>query len=188
MTVRRVPLHKMLTVVSRASGVYSRGASRCYSAVQSNQTQGSTTYVSPFREIFDNIREGKTFMGTSTFSAPEVKYLKCGCPEQALKFKTTSYGRLLEAPFVKPNEHRVTLQVETHHIPMTDMERLVLKEIVGSRLDDETGLLQLSSSQFGSRIENKRHAVSMLERIIESAKTLAAKVEDEAGLERQEAT
>jgi hypothetical protein len=70
---------------------------------------------------------------------------------------------------------------------MTDMERLALKEIAGNRLDDATGLLQLSSSQFGSRIENKRHAVSMLERIIESAKTLAAKVEDEAGLERQEA-
>ncbi len=81
----------------------------------------------------------------------------------------------------------MTLQVETHHIPMTDMERLALKEIAGNRLDDATGLLQLSSSQFGSRIENKRHAVSMLERIIESAKTLAAKVEDEAGLERQEA-
>lgn len=70
---------------------------------------------------------------------------------------------------------------------MTDMERLVLKEIVGSRLNDETGVLQLSSAQFGSRIENKRHAVSMLERVIESAKALAAKVEAEAGLERQEA-
>ena len=52
-----------------------------------------------------------------------------------------------------------------------------MKEIVGNRLNDETGLLQLSSSQFGSRIENKRHTVSMLERIVESAKTLAAKVE-----------
>jgi hypothetical protein len=178
----------MLTV-SRSSGGLPISARRCYAAAaQSNETAGTTAYVSPFREIFDNIREGKTFMGTTTFSAPEVKYLKCGCPEHALKFKTASYGRLLEAPYVKPNEHRVTLQVETHHIPMTDMERLVLKEIVGNRLDDETGLLQLSSSQFGSRIENKRHAVSMLERVIESAKTLAAKVQDEAGLERQEAT
>lgn len=81
---------------------------------------------------------------------------------------------------MKPMEHRVTLQVEIQHIPLTDLERLVLKEIVGSRLDDERGLLQLSSSQFGSRIENKRHVVSMLERIVESAKTLAAKVEAEA--------
>merc|ERR1712241_649882 len=95
------------------------------------------------------------------------------------KFKTTTYGRLLEAPHVRPNEHRVILQVPIHFItpPLTDIERHVLKEILGKRLNDETGVLQLSSSQFGSRIENKRHVVSMLERAVESAKTVAAKVE-----------
>lgn len=143
--------------------------------------------MSPFQEIFDTIQQGKTFMGSSEFSPPEVKYLKCGCPEHVLKYKTTTYGRLLEEPYVVPMEHRVTLQVETQHIPMTDIERVVLKEVVGSRLNEETGLLQLSSAQFGSRIENKRHAVSMLERIVESTKTLAAKVEAEAGLESSEA-
>ena len=78
-----------------------------------------------------------------------------------------------------PNEHRVILQVETQHLPLTDTEKVVLKEIVGSRLDDKKGMLHLSSSQFGSRIENKRHAVSMLDRIVESTRTLAAKVEAE---------
>lgn len=111
---------------------------------------------------------------------PAVKLLRCGIPEHVLKFKTTSYGRYLEEPFVSPNEHKVTLQCHIRHIPLeTDAQRLVLKEIVGNRLNDETGVLQLSSSQFGSRIENKRHAVSMLERIVETAKTLAARVEEE---------
>ncbi len=186
MTAPRVPLHKMLsrvTAVARAGKV----VTRCYAAATSDEATRIAGYVSPFQEIFDSIREGKTFMGTSTFSPMEVKYLKCGCPEHVLKYKTTSYGRLLEAPFIRPNEHRVTLQVETHHIPLKDLERLVLKEIVGSRLNDETGLLQLSSSQFGSRIENKRHTVSMLERIVDSAKALAAKVEAEADMERQDA-
>jgi hypothetical protein len=173
-------------MLGRSSAAKPRGvvvsdiAVRNYAAAPSKDATGSEgSYVSPFREIFDAIEEGKTFMGTSQFAAPQIKYLKCGIPEHLLRYKTTTYGRLLEEPFVMPNEHRVTLQVEAQHIPLTDMERIVMKEIVGNRLNDETGLLQLSSSQFGSRIENKRHTVSMLERIIESAKALAAKVEAE---------
>ena len=165
-------------------GNYNISKMRAYASVSSNEADATGTtprkdgfYVSPFQEIFDSINEGKTFMGTSQFVAPEVKYLKCGVPEHLLRYKTKTFGRLLEEPFVKPNEHKVTLQVETQYIPLSDMERIVMKEIVGSRLNDETGLLQLSSSQFGSRIENKRHTVSMLERIVESAKALAAKVE-----------
>lgn len=142
--------------------------------------------MSPFQEIFDTIKEGKTFMGNSRFSAPEIKYLKCGIPEHVLRYKTKSYGRLLEEPFVQPNEHKVTLQVETEYIPLNELERVVMKEIVGNRLNEETGLLQLSSSQFGSRIENKRHAVSMLERIVESARALAAKVDSETKMAEEE--
>jgi hypothetical protein len=189
MTVRRVPLHKMMSrVVAEQQPHISRVTTRCYAAAVSNDTAGGAGYyVSPFQEIFDTIQQGKTFMGSSKFSPPEVKYLKCGVPEHVLKYKTTTYGRLLEEPYVMPMEHRVTLQVETQHIPMTDMERVVLKEIVGSRLDEETGLLQLSSAQFGSRIENKRHAVSMLERIVDSTKNLSAKIEAEGGLEDESA-
>lgn len=145
----------------------------------SNNNNSNNKYVSPFQEIFDTIQEGKTFLGTTEFQYPTVKHLKCGVAEHLLKYKTTTYGRLLEEPFVRPNEHRVILQVAIRHIPLTDVQRLVLKEIVGNRLNDDTGVLQLSSSQFGSRIENKRHVVSMLERSVESAKTLAARVVDE---------
>jgi len=144
--------------------------------------EGSTKggYVSPFQEIFDTIKEGKTSLGTTKFEKPDIKYLECGIPENLLRFKSTTYGRLLEEPFVRPNEHKVTLQVASRHLPLTDMERMVLKEIVGTRLNDETGVLQLSSVQFGSRIENKRHCVSMLNRIVDSAKSLAARVQAEA--------
>jgi hypothetical protein len=155
-------------------------SARQLSSGRSSSSNVGNSYVSPFQEIFDTIDEGKTFLGTSEFQMPAVKLLRCGIPEHVLKFKTTSYGRYLEEPFVSPNEHKVTLQCHIRHIPLeTDAQRLVLKEIVGNRLNDETGVLQLSSSQFGSRIENKRHAVSMLERIVETAKTLAARVEEE---------
>jgi hypothetical protein len=137
-------------------------------------------YVSPFKDIFENIQRGKTFLGTSEFQMPpETRYLKGGIPENALRFKTTAFGRLLEAPYVRPNEHRVILQVHMRYIPLNETERLVLREIVGTRLNEDTGVLQLSSSQFGSRIENKRHAVSMLERAVERAKVLAARLEQE---------
>jgi hypothetical protein len=136
----------------------------------------SNPYVSPFEEIFDTIQEGKTFLGTTEFQYPKVKLLKCGVAEHLLRFKTTTYGRLLEEPFVRPNEHRVILQVAIRHIPFTNIERIVFKGIVGNRLNKETGVLQLSSSQFGSRIENKRHVVSMFERAVNSAEKQASRL------------
>ena len=148
--------------------------------MQTTTSQSSSSHlVSPYQEIFDTISNGKTFLGTTEFQYPTIKTLKCGIPEHKLKYKTTTYGRLLEEPFVRPNEHRVTVQIAIRHIPFTnEIQQHVLKEIVGNRLNEETGILQLSSSQFGSRIENKRHVVSMLERAIESAKTLALRVEE----------
>lgn len=192
MSVRKLPLHRFLIRgaaerVTNSQLAVRLSTTRRYAAaaVSGGTSDGSSQYVSPFQGIFDTIQEGKTFLGSTEFTTPEIKYLKCGCPEHVLKYKTTTYGRLLEEPFVKPMEHRVTLQVESEYIPLTDLEQVVFKEIVGTRLDDETGLLQLSSSQFGSRIENKRHVVSMLERLVESAKDLAAKIEDEVGLEKE---
>lgn len=168
---------------------------RCYASAATESSSGSgnnnnkgTSYVSPFQEIFDNIQQGKTFLGTTEFQMPsETRYLKCGIPESALRFKTTAFGKLLEAPYVRPMEHRIILQVHMRHVPLTDTERLVLREIVGTRLNEETGVLQLSSSQFGSRIENKRHAVSMLERAVERAKELAARLEKEVEQLEQQA-
>lgn len=161
--------------------------SRCYGSAaiddsnndKNHNSNSSSPYASPFQDIFDAIKEGKTFLGTTEFQYPNVKLLKCGVAEHLLRFKTTTYGRLLEEPFVRPNEHRVILQVAIRHIPLTDVQHAVLKEIVGNRLNDDTGVLQLSSSQFGSRIENKRHVVSMLERAVESAKNLALRIMNE---------
>lgn len=179
-----------------ASSTSSLAMKRCYASAATtdsgnsndNRTSGADqTYVSPFQDIFDTIHQGKTFLGTSEFQAPVIRYLKCGIPEHVLKFKTTAFGKLLEAPYIRPNEHRITMKVPIRHIPLSETEQLVLKEIVGTRWNDETGLLQLSSSQFGSRIENKRHVVSMLERAVETAKTLAARVEAEVEqLEKKE--
>jgi hypothetical protein len=152
---------------------------RCYaSALPTGEGSNNMEdrYVSPFQDIFNTIQEGKTFLGSKEFDFPEIKLMKCGIPEHVLRFKTTTYGRLLEEPYVRPMEHKVTLQVATRHIPLSDVERMVLKEIVGTRLNDETGILRLSSAQFGSRIENKRHLESMLDRIVENARNLAAKV------------
>lgn len=175
MATRRMQLLKM---VQRSTGVQTAcqtSSVRFFASV----SQGGDEYVSPFQEIFNTIEEGKTFLGSTEFRMPESKILKCGVPEHVLRFKTTTYGRLLEEPYVKPNEHRVTLQVPISYIPLNDVEEIALREIVGTRLNEETGILRLSSAQFGSRIENKRHVVSMLERIVESTKSLASQVQAE---------
>mmetsp|Transcript_27889 Transcript_27889/g.61430 ORF Transcript_27889/g.61430 Transcript_27889/m.61430 type:complete len:215 (+) Transcript_27889:242-886(+) len=177
-SVHRVPLYRLQVAAQHETAALS--TSRCYGSVAIEDTNGhKNQYLSPFQDIFDTIDEGKTFLGTNEFQYPNPKYLKCGVAEHQLKYKTTTYGRLLEEPFVRPNEHRVILQVAVRHIPLTDVQKMVLKEIVGNRLNDETGVLQLSSAQFGSRIENKRHVVSMLDRAVESAKTLAERLVNE---------
>jgi hypothetical protein len=70
------------------------------------------------------------------------------------------------APHVQPWEHRVTMRVnlEDMNLLTTPLEHQILHELVGPRM--KGNVLQLSSNQFGSRIENKRHLVSMLDRIV----------------------
>ena len=180
MASRKIPIRNIL---SRAGTFHS-----VRNAAQSNVIRmyaAKAQYTSPFQEIFDTIKEGKTFLGSKEFVIPQKKYLKCGVPEHVLRFKTTTYGRLLEEPYVRPNEHRVTLQVRLSQILLTDTEHVAFKEIVGTRLNDDTGILQLSSAQFGSRIENKRHVVSMLDRIVASSKDLAAKAQAELEIEEE---
>lgn len=183
MACRKIPLRNILTRVGDFHGL-KNAAGQSSTAPGARMYAAPAQYTSPFQEIFDTINDGKTFLGSKEFVLPNNKFLKCGVPEHALRFKTTTYGRLLEEPYVRPMEHRVTLQVRLSQIPLTDTEQIALKEIVGTRLNDDTGVLQLSSAQFGSRIENKRHVVSMLDRIVASSKSLAAKAQEELGSEK----
>ena len=123
-------------------------------------------------------QNGPTTLGTTSDAWQDEKLLECGIPESSLRFTTTSYGRIDLPPFVHPNEHRVIMSVPAADLCLTDLERQILTEIVGAkRLDHHN--LRLSANQFGSRIENKRHLVSMLNRLVLSAKSLAQEVEEE---------
>jgi hypothetical protein len=86
----------------------------------------------------------------------------------------------MNAPFVHPKEHLVVLKVSTRYLPLTPMEREILREIVGNRLNDDRNELRLASDEFGSRIENKRHLVSMLDRIVLSCQRLGKELEQSA--------
>ena len=138
---------------------------------------GSDDYESPFADFFQAIADGKTTLGTDSKNPIEevpTQILKCGIPENVLRFRTVSYGRMLIEPHVQPDEHKVTLKVGVHHIPLeSDLEREIFHQIVGRRFVQEKHELRLTSDQFASRIENKRHLVSMLDRIVHSTKRLA---------------
>ena len=145
--------------------------------------------ISPFQDIFHRMKaNGPTALGTTQDivemeNAYEMsqKKLECGIPENVLRFSSTAYGRTLLAPYVHPNEHRVIMKLNTKHLPFhSTNEYEILREIVGDRLNDERNELRLTSNKFGSRIENKRHLVSMLDRIISSCQKLAAEINQES--------
>ena len=139
-------------------------------------------YESPLQDIFDAmLANGPTTLGTTQEDidfekemAKNEKKLGCGIPERVLRFKTTSYGRTLVAPHVHGNEHQVVVKMHTKYLPLDATEMEILREIVGNRLNDERRELRLTSNQFGSRIENKRHLVSMLDRIVLSCQRMGA--------------
>lgn len=147
-------------------------------------TNISTTgaYESPLHDLFDRMHsDGPTALGTTDKDlqleiemAKNEKLLQCGIPERVLRFTATSLGRTLVAPHVHPNEHRVVLKINTRNLQLSSTEMEILKEIVGNRLNHEREELRLSSNQFGSRIENKRHLVSMLDRIVMSCRRLGS--------------
>ena len=149
---------------------------------QQQQAEEQTEhYQSPLDRFLDPSTPTPLFESTQALSAPPTanrRLLECGLDESRLKFKTKCYGRLLQAPFVHPNEHKVVLSVALDDLPLTtQLERDICLEIVGpQRWQHEKGELRLSSVSFASRIENKRHLVSMLDKLVLQCQRLAAQV------------
>lgn len=110
-------------------------------------------------------------------TVPEIPRLKCGVAEHDIKFKTSSYSRLMLPPYVHTNEYKVILEVNMNLLPLeTPLEEKIFHQIVGTRYIAEKKKLKLTCNLFASRIENKRHLCSMLDRIIFGAKRLAAEI------------
>mmetsp|Transcript_24064 Transcript_24064/g.56143 ORF Transcript_24064/g.56143 Transcript_24064/m.56143 type:complete len:183 (-) Transcript_24064:86-634(-) len=145
-------------------------------------------YASPFKEYFDSMERGESMFDSEPSLSLPSRQLKCGIDEDALRFRTVHYGRLMLPPHVQGWEHRVTVKVSLKDLPIQgDLELEIFRQIVGPRFNQEKGELQLSSNQFGSRIENKRHLVSMLDRIIVGSKRLAAQMVEQTEGEEQTA-
>ena len=163
-----------LVAAAAAAACASRHSS---TAASSSSSSSSDDYVSPFADFFQNIADGKTTLQShigGPLPTPEARVLKCGVPESALRFKTVSNGRMIVEPYVQPGEHKVTMKVGMHVLPLeTELEHTIFRQIVGRRYIPERNELRLTSDQFASRIENKRHLVSMLDRIIINTKRLA---------------
>jgi Mitochondrial ribosomal subunit protein len=141
---------------------------------------------SPMTEFLDlAVHHGHTSIGPPPkYRLVEAPVLKCGISEDDLTFKTTSYGRLLDTPHVQHQEHKVTMCVRWHVLPLNDFEKRILMEIVGARYKPEHNELKLTSEQFGSRIENKRHLVSMLDRLVFAARKLAVEAQKQQDVEQ----
>eukprot|EP00586_Coscinodiscus_wailesii_P001050 CAMPEP_0172483108 /NCGR_PEP_ID=MMETSP1066-20121228/9937_1 /TAXON_ID=671091 /ORGANISM="Coscinodiscus wailesii, Strain CCMP2513" /LENGTH=95 /DNA_ID=CAMNT_0013246783 /DNA_START=491 /DNA_END=778 /DNA_ORIENTATION=- len=83
-------------------------------------------------------------------------------------------------PYVQDGEYKITMKVNGKYLPFaTDKEWEIFRQIVGRRYSEKHRCLKLVSDQFASRIENKRHCVSMLNRIVFSVKRLAKQIQEE---------
>lgn len=175
----------MVTIGNTNSTVITQ---RCLSSTMTTQASASSSssYVSPYQDLFElmkdsssktnNSSSASTFLppSSSTPSQTNVPRLQCGIPETVLKFRTTCYDRLMLAPYVQPSEYKVILQVQMKHLPLeTHVEKEIFYQIVGTRFNHDSQELKLTSNQFASRIENKRHLCWMLDRIVMGAKNLA---------------
>lgn len=164
----------MSTALTRCRGV----VRRIPMLVPKRTLAAAAEYRSPIQDYITEMETGLTAMGSREYVPQPSRVLECGVPEDVLRFSTTAYGRLLQAPHVHPNEHKVTLKLRLVHLPLNELELDLLREIVGPRVREQE--LILSSDQFASRIENKRHLVSMLNRLVFSAKRLAMEIEEAA--------
>jgi len=152
------------------------------------QSNDTSSYVSPYSDFFANIEAGRTSLGTTEemeqkLSKLSMQKLDCGICESDLRFQTVSYGRFALPPYVSPGEHRVTVTLNLNVIPWDsqrgEAEKEILLQIVGSRYNPDKNELKLSSEKFGSRIENKRYLVGMIEKIVSNSRELAKEFEAE---------
>ena len=176
--VRTLQVRQPQLALPLTTSSFSRSMSTSMPSTNSN----SNGYQSPYADYFQSLSsQPSTSSATPTSSAATTQTtqgtkLKCGISESVLKFKTTSYPRLMSAPFVQPSEYKVTLQVHLDNLPLhSALECEIFEQIVGSRYNkNDSQVLTLTSNHFASRIENKRHLCSMLDRIVIGAKRLAS--------------
>lgn len=90
--------------------------------------------------------------------------------DQVLLFRQTTYfGE------EHPAMHKVTLQVKLKDLAalqeLTTAQLHKLIKLAGPRVDHDTMLLHMSSEQFGSAKENRRHLSALLDKLLKECKT-----------------
>lgn len=102
------------------------------------------------------------------------KFLECGLPEDLIRFHTTVWDKTLLAPFVHTREHRVALHVDLKDLPLDDVGKQILQQVVGhQRYDVKRNVLKMNAAHFPSRIENKRYLVRMLDKVVIACQRVA---------------
>ena len=57
---------------------------------------------------------------------------------------------------------------------LTDVEQSVLRELCGPRYSPGSGQLRLTAEKFPNRMENKKYATYLLEKLVAEAKRIAS--------------
>eukprot|EP00522_Entomoneis_paludosa_P004965 CAMPEP_0172470506 /NCGR_PEP_ID=MMETSP1065-20121228/66507_1 /TAXON_ID=265537 /ORGANISM="Amphiprora paludosa, Strain CCMP125" /LENGTH=256 /DNA_ID=CAMNT_0013228455 /DNA_START=255 /DNA_END=1025 /DNA_ORIENTATION=- len=134
----------------------------------------SFSWVSRFDDVFDPTAPDPVW-GTEPPAVlfDGTKVMECGILEDDLKYRTSHFEKGDVEPFIHLNEHRVAVHVAFDLLPLDEMGREILRQVVGERRYDlRKKELILQCNYFASRIENKRYLVKMLDKLILSCQRI----------------
>lgn len=134
-------------------------------------------FESSLDNLFDPSAPCMIFGEEKPIPKPPTKLLKCGIPENMLRYKTTHFEKTIKAPYVHTCEHRIYVLVDLDLLPLDEVGHEILKQVAGhNRYDLRKKELRLQCNHFPSRIENKRYVVDTLDKLILACQRVAKDV------------
>ena len=146
--------------------------------------QSFSTYTSPLDSLVNDDHVCPVFgKGKNpVLKKPPPKYLECGLREDLLRFKSASFGKTIRPPHIHTNEHRVYLLVDIKDLPLDDLGKQILQQVLGiQRYNVEKGEVKMQAVQFPSRIENKRYLVRLFDKVILACQRLSKSLPETNG-------
>ncbi|KAI1380814.1 mitochondrial ribosomal protein [Hypoxylon crocopeplum] len=93
--------------------------------------------------------------------------------QEPLRFRYTSYMGEFH-----PAENKVVVEFSPRDLPLSEVQQLKLKKLLGPRYNPETDVARMSCEQFEHQAQNKRYLGDLVERLVAQAKDPSDMFED----------
>lgn len=131
----------------------------------------------PLIESFKTTWPAPALSPAAAAAAPALP--KRTVPDHKLRFQlkaSFSQGSSIFYPHLKfnPADFKVGLVVRTSDLGLSKEELAVFIEMVGPRFNQGKGTVRFTSERFANRIENKKHLIFQLERLLLESRRISA--------------